>query len=147
MNEKGFTLVEILAVVVILGILSSIGVQAIGRQIEKSRRKAYKNFEETLSSSANNYLTNHDGENIFLGTDTTIIKAETLQDEGLLNEMVDPKSKYPCNKQKSGVIITKSFASDFNNTYNMVSCLYCVDKYGTVMYQTNNDECKTNLGW
>lgn len=39
-KEKGFTLVELLAVIVILGIIVAIAVPAIGNIIEESRTKA-----------------------------------------------------------------------------------------------------------
>ena len=40
-NNKGFTMVELLAVVTILGILSLIGITGINRVVENSRRKIY----------------------------------------------------------------------------------------------------------
>ena len=40
MNKKGFTLIEILAVVIILGIVATIGIAAISRNIENSRKSA-----------------------------------------------------------------------------------------------------------
>jgi type IV pilus assembly protein PilA len=39
-NQKGLTLIELLAVIVILGIIAAIAVPAIGNVIEKSREKA-----------------------------------------------------------------------------------------------------------
>lgn len=46
-NEKGMTLVELLAVLVILGIIAAIAIVMIGNVIEKSRDKA--NANEALS--------------------------------------------------------------------------------------------------
>ncbi len=40
-NKKGFTLVEMLAVIVILGLLMAIAVQSVTKYIEKSRRDTY----------------------------------------------------------------------------------------------------------
>ena len=41
MNNKGFTLVEILATIAILGILSGIVIGGVQKYIEKSRQQAY----------------------------------------------------------------------------------------------------------
>ena len=41
MNKKGFTLIEVLAVIVILGVLTMIGVYAISTNIEHSRKSGF----------------------------------------------------------------------------------------------------------
>lgn len=54
MNKKGFTLIEILAVIIILGIVGTIGIAAISRNIENSRKSATVdlgiNYVESLRS-------------------------------------------------------------------------------------------------
>ena len=41
MNKKGFTMIEVLAVIIILGILSMIGIYAVSSNIEESRKSAF----------------------------------------------------------------------------------------------------------
>ena len=41
MNKKGFTLIEVLGVIVILGILTMIGIYAVSTNIEHSRKSAF----------------------------------------------------------------------------------------------------------
>ncbi|WP_252502826.1 prepilin-type N-terminal cleavage/methylation domain-containing protein [Sporosarcina sp. Marseille-Q4943] len=55
-NEKGLTLVELLAVIVILGIIAAIAVPAIGGIIENSRVKAIKADALNALSAADLYF-------------------------------------------------------------------------------------------
>ena len=50
MNKKGFTLVELLAVIVILGLLMAIAIPSVTKYITQSRKK-------TLISSIDSYIT------------------------------------------------------------------------------------------
>ena len=56
-NEKGLTLIELLAVIVILAIVAAIAVPAIGNIIENSRIKAVKADAINILNAANIYLT------------------------------------------------------------------------------------------
>lgn len=59
-NEKGLTLVELLAVIVILGIIAAIAIPSIGGVIENSRIKAAKADALNAISAANLYFTEND---------------------------------------------------------------------------------------
>lgn len=56
-NEKGLSLVELLAVIVILAIVAAIAIPAIGNIIENSRIKAAKADVANVLSGANIYFT------------------------------------------------------------------------------------------
>lgn len=55
--KKGFTLVEILAVIAILGIITMIITPAIGGIIQTSKEKAYDKQIETIVNAAKSYMT------------------------------------------------------------------------------------------
>lgn len=55
-NEKGLTLIELLAVIVILGIIAAIAVPSIGSIIQKSREDAVKADAITILNAAKNYV-------------------------------------------------------------------------------------------
>lgn len=58
-NNKGFTMVELLAVVAIMGILTGLAMMAYSRYINYSLNKAYKMFDEAVVSAAEEYVMDH----------------------------------------------------------------------------------------
>lgn len=59
LNNKGFTLIEILAVVVILGVLSTIMIPSVTSIIKKNRVENQENFKNSLISAAKAYITDN----------------------------------------------------------------------------------------
>lgn len=60
-NNKGFSLVELLAVIAILGILSGLAIMGYTRYIESSEKKALKIFKDSVISATDNYMFDHPG--------------------------------------------------------------------------------------
>lgn len=85
-NEKGLTLVELLAVVVILGIIAAIAVPSIGGLINNSKKDAHLANAHMMVSAAK--LANV-GENIEGGE----ISLGTLIQEEYLEEFTNPSDK------------------------------------------------------
>lgn len=54
-EEQGFTLVELVVVVVILGILAGVGIQQFGNVQERARESAHKANVKVLTSAAQMY--------------------------------------------------------------------------------------------
>src|SRR5690625_7711490 len=78
-NERGITLVELLAVVVILAIIGTIAFVLIGNVIENSKTDAHVANEQQMISSAKLYEAN--------GGELGSISAEQLKTEGFLEEL------------------------------------------------------------
>ena len=78
-NEKGLTLVELLAVIVILAIVAAIAVPAIGNVIENSRYKAAKADAITVLNAANIYFTEKSKE--------TKVNVAKLKKQGYLEDL------------------------------------------------------------
>ncbi|MDX8290006.1 prepilin-type N-terminal cleavage/methylation domain-containing protein [Metabacillus indicus] len=72
-NERGLTLIELLAVVVILGIIAAIAVPAIGNVIQKSKVDAYNSDALQILSAADIYEAN-------VGRPTSAIDEAALKD-------------------------------------------------------------------
>ena len=60
-RNKGFTLVELLAVIVILAVISLITISIIGNVIEDSRKKAFESSVQGIVEVADYYAIEHDG--------------------------------------------------------------------------------------
>ncbi|MDV2885810.1 type II secretion system protein [Alkalihalophilus pseudofirmus] len=76
-NEKGLTLVELLAVVVILGIIAAIAVPSIGGIIENSKKDAAISNAQQVISAARLYAA---GGGDTVGDDDGIVNASEISD-------------------------------------------------------------------
>ena len=60
-NKKGFTLLELLAVLIILGILMVLAYMGVSRYIRQTNDALYEDYEKNISTGATNYLIDHTG--------------------------------------------------------------------------------------
>lgn len=108
--KKGFTLVELLGVIVVLAIISMIAVPLIDRSINKSDEDLYNTQINQIVKAAKNYYAepeNIDGlpQN---DEDSVTVTLEALQKGGYLPTEVDnPKTGEPFNPTLSYVTVTK----------------------------------------
>lgn len=83
-NEKGLTLVELLAVIVILGIIAAIAIPSIGNIIQNTREKAVVADAQNALAAANLYFTENNTETtVFIKKEAT---KKNLEDSGLLKD-------------------------------------------------------------
>ena len=59
LNNKGFTLVEVLAVIVILGIIMAIMVPNVSTLLEKSKEDNYEHLKKSVVSAAKMYISDY----------------------------------------------------------------------------------------
>ena len=59
LNKKGFTLVEILAAIVILGILMGLAIVSVSSILSNSKEGFYDNLEDQLILAAKSYYGDH----------------------------------------------------------------------------------------
>lgn len=99
-NEKGLTLVELLAVIVILAIVAMIAIPAIGNIIENSRYNAVKADAINVLNAANLYFTENNGE--------TTVTVGTLKEDGFLDSEGKIPTESTISKAKGGHTLSTS---------------------------------------
>ncbi len=131
-NEKGLTLVELLAVIVILGIIAAIAVPSIGNIIQNTREKAVVADAQNVFAAANIYFTDKgsaNGDTVSLTTSSKVanegLVPSFLSDAGKLDTAIVTKlatgntisfSGEAGTKVVAGTSLTKDQLNDFNFT-------------------------------
>ncbi|WP_163101781.1 type II secretion system protein [Peribacillus alkalitolerans] len=117
-NQKGLTLVELLAVIVILGIIAAIAVPSIGGIIENSKTDAHiANAKQLVAAAklaeASNLTTEAISHTLAGGTSSTSspgYKLSTLVSNKYITDITDPD-------QKTSVYLGDSYVLKYNNKY------------------------------
>ncbi len=135
MKKNGFTLVELLVVITLLGLIIGLAVPNFQRIIKQTKQKTYDSLEKALKTSATNYLMNHLD---FLPPQGTAlgVSAETLIKEGFLESLEDPDQQGSKCDQNSYVVITQGTGGNgLNLDMHYAPCLICA-KYRGASCQT-----------
>lgn len=111
-NEHGLTLVELLAVIVILGIVSAIAVPSVGSIIDNSKRDAHIANARQMIEAARIYATNE-------GAATNIATLDELAAKGYIDYPTDPFTSQPYTKNNENKVTWDSQIQTFSVT------LYC----------------------
>lgn len=125
-NTNGFTIIEILAVVIILGILVTVGIVGVTKYIEKSKARTYESYKYDLSGAANNMMIdclNSNGDACEIPAYGTSIKVthQDLVNRGYSKPLKDPEADGYCDT--SYVIVTNEGQSVIDLKYQV--CLFC----------------------
>ncbi len=88
-NQKGLTLLELLAVIVMIGIIAAIAVPSIGSLLTKSRDRAHYANALAIIDAARGYVT-HDE---ILITHEQQIPLQLLISKGYIDKVIDPDDK------------------------------------------------------
>ena len=121
-NKKGFTLIEIIGAVIILGIIAIIAFNTFIGNLKGFRDDYYNNIVRTLSSSGKEFFNDNRNyrPNGILGAQK--VSLGMLESKGYLDEVVDYKGK-TCDKSNSYVLVVKEGKSD----YSYHACLKCLE--------------------
>lgn len=130
MNKKGFSLVELLSVIVIIALVGGIAMISYSSYINKSRERIYKTYEDTMKSTVEMYLI--DNMNLLpeIGNSSKIMLS-TLLSQNEIEQIKNPIDSTDLCQEKSYVEITRSEDTTNNLNLNYKVCLICKD------YQTS----------
>ena len=104
MNKKGFTLAELLGVILLLSVIALIIIPPITNVLQKGSDKADKQLEENIVLAAKSWSIDHK-EKI---TNKCNVTLDTLQNEGYIDKnVVMPSTKENIDAKKTCVTITK----------------------------------------
>jgi len=153
-NKKGFTLVELLAVIVILGVLLLVAVPAVQNTIQKSRRKAFVDGTASIVKAVTSDLSLLELEGKLSWTAVTgggetcnyNFESADLQSGG-----VDGSGYIKVNKSSAGVISYEVYATNGSYAFsgknpnqitedNLASTAPSKDTYSPTSYSTT---CKS----
>lgn len=118
-NKKGFTLVELLLTILILGIISGLSIPLIRDIKSKNEIKKYNSYGDSLINAAKLYRLSYEID-LFGNKDSgcALITYNQLKEKELIKSF--PDSKISCNDSKTRVRIVK-----LNNKYGYSYKLYC----------------------
>ena len=118
MNNKGFSMIELLGVIVIIGILFAVALPAVTKYIGKTRDRAYDNIYESAYSAAQGKYMND------LQTGNTEYNIKDLYDQGYMDEPIDPSNKGFCDGK---VFITEDESTEVSE-YTFKVKLNCTNE-------------------
>jgi len=143
-NEKGFSLIELLAVIVILGLLVAIAIPLVSRQLNKFREDYYSKLETSIKTAAQDYVSDKRYIKPTKLLHPLIVKVETLEDEKYIDEVKDYLGNSCDNNATSYsyVIVVKTG----EKTYDYQTCLKCSedDYFTDTSGEDENDYCNPN---
>lgn len=94
--KKGFTLIEILGIIILLGVLGLIATSSIDKTIKDNKEKAYNLQREFILTSSKVWASKHVFELPENNNEYIIITLGQLKNEGIIkDEIVNPRTNKP----------------------------------------------------
>lgn len=131
MNKQGFTLVELLATIVVIALISGIGVISYSAFINQAEDKVYKTYEDTMKAEVEIYLLEHYDDIPLKGE----VKRFLITDTNVNFEKFDnPEDKN--DKCEASYVDVERYDKD-NISLSYKVCLICNN------YNKNGTKCRT----
>ena len=116
-NNKGFTMVELLAAVAILAIISGLAISGVSRILSKAHEEYYKSTEKNLVLAAQSYVQSNKSKlPKIIGKKTKITAKELREANYLKSDLTTYNGKTKCDEEKTYVNVFKYGKSDYSYT-------------------------------
>ena len=146
MKNRGFTLVELLAILVILGILGTIITPVVQKTLKANKEKVYEIMIEQVKDYTKDYLAKNTAVLPDNEGDTNVIKFVDLKKEGLLQiNVVNPITGNIISNE-SIIKVTKKSSNYVYEviTYDLVDVDELEEGAPTISLNTYTQECSTS---
>ena len=137
-NRKGFTLIELIAVIVILGLVLIIAIPFFSGSLKTFRDDYYTNLNGNMLNAGKEFFNDN---RLYLPhkyLDSSIVDANTLNEEKIIDELRDYNGN-KCEKYDSYVIAIRKSADEI--TYD--TCIKCLDDN----YDNFDEKEACSLAW
>ena len=111
-RKKGFTLVELLATIIILGLLSAVIYVSVTSILNRGNDSYYASQEDMLILAGREYYADHRSELPDNTGDTSNVTLETLIDQNYIDPIKD-RNENDCDFENSGVTVQKITERDY----------------------------------
>ncbi|MBO5376323.1 MAG: prepilin-type N-terminal cleavage/methylation domain-containing protein, partial [Bacilli bacterium] len=131
-NRKGFTLIEVIGVIIIIGVIALIAIPSFMSSLGVFRDDYYDNVVNTLENSGKEFFTDNKIYRPSKIFEARYVNLSTLEIENYIDNIEDYEGN-SCNNDSYVVVVRRG-----KNDYEYAVCLKCeADDYST----TNNKYC------
>lgn len=126
-NNKGFTLIELMAVIILLAVIGLIVFPTAIESINSSKEKLYKEQVKRILDTTDSWASSNDN-SLPTGSSAVYITVDTLQKAGLLKKE-DVKNPLDSSEKMDAKIVIY-----FDSEYNQYVAGYCDEAYSEYYY-------------
>ena len=132
-KNKGFTLIETVAIIIILGIMITLAIVGYSKYVKKSQKDYYAKQEDLVTQAGRDFYNDNRGKlPTELGEENCVLLGNLIK-----NKYIDPVKDY--NKKNCSTTKSKVCAQKISLTkYSYTTILDCGDEYVTYYYKARN---------
>lgn len=119
MNNKGFTLAELLAVIVILAVIMIVAAPNLSKQFSKKEKTEQSVLNQKIENASKIYVAKYYANKVVEGAVTIEFTLSDLEKDGLIN--LSKNSKCEGDKEKKITVTVFSNSIEFN--YDRIDCM------------------------